>query len=143
MKSPDSAPREKLSSAKSILVLDEEVQTTSDLKAVLEALGHRVDVRARVTEALLAKLDLGKFDLVICDSDHDAGLWKRVLNRIRSHRLDTQLVLTSRQSAEVEWLEALQLGVFDLLPKPYSTSETLRVTTNALAFNYNHKFKTA
>jgi len=62
------------------------------------------------------------------------------LDRIRSQKLRTQLVLTSRKAAESEWLEALQVGVFDLLPKPLSKSEVQRVAANALSMNYNGNF---
>jgi len=67
-------------------------------------------------------------------------VWKHLLDRIRAQRLDTQLILTSRTAAEREWLEALQVGAFDLLAKPYLKSEVLRVTSNALAMNYNRRF---
>ena len=141
--SPNSNSNGTIPGSKSILVLDEEEQSSRHLKESLESLGHQVDLRQSINDLQIAELDLTKSDLVICDSDAALGVWKFLLNRIRSLRLDTQLVLTSRQAGESDWLEALQLGVFDLLVKPYSKSEVLRVTLNALTMNYNQRFMTA
>ena len=132
-----------LPGSKLILVLDEEEESSQQLKQSLEDLGHRIDVHPSMSDFQIAELDLAKFDLVICDLDNGPGLWRFLLERIRELRLDTQLVLTSQKAAETEWLEALQLGVFDFLVKPYSKSEILRVTANALTMNYNRMFKTA
>jgi DNA-binding NtrC family response regulator len=129
--------------SKSLLVLDEDESSSQDLKQRLEDVGHRIELRPSIGDFPMAKLDLAKFDMVICDSDNGQGVWKFLLARIRVQRLNTQLVLTSQKAAETEWLEALQLGVFDLLVKPYSKSEVLRITANALTTKYSHNFKTA
>ncbi len=128
---------------KSILVLDGDQDSSWELKLSLEGSGYRVDWCNWPGNSQIAASNLADFDLVICDLDNGLGVWKLLLDWIRAQRLDTQLVLTSRQAAEREWLEALQLGVFDLLIKPYSRSEILRVTGNALTMNYNSRFKTA
>ena len=136
----NSDPHETVPGSRSILVVDEEEQTSQHLSESLASLGHQVDFLQSVVDFQLADLDLTKFDLVICDSETALGVWRLLLARIRSQRLRTQLVLTSRKAEESEWLEALQLGVFDLLPKPLSKSEVQRVAVNALAMNYNSNF---
>ena len=129
--------------AKSILILDEEYQGSLYLRQSLESSGYRIVLHHPVGDFQIAELNLAEFDLIICDSDNGLGVWRFLLDRIRSRKLVTQLVLTSRKAGESEWYEALQLGVFDFLVKPYSMSEVLRITSNALSMNYSHKFRTA
>jgi DNA-binding NtrC family response regulator len=125
---------------KSIMVLDEDEESRTTLEQSLDELGHRTTLFLSLSDLQIPEFDFAGFDLVICDLDKTPGVWKHLLNRIRAQRLGTQLILTSRTAAEREWLEALQVGAFDLLAKPYLKSEVLRVTSNALAMNYNRRF---
>jgi len=125
------------------MVLDEDEESRLALQQSLDELGHRTEQFSSLSDRQIPEFDLAKFDLVICDLDNGSGVWKHLLDRIRMQRLDTQLVLASQKAAEREWLEALQLGAFDLLVRPYSKSEVRRVITNALAMNYNRQFTTA
>ncbi len=128
---------------KLILILDEEYQSSLDLRQTLESSGYRTTLHHSLSDFQIAELDLTEFHLIICDSDNGLGVWRFLLDRIRSKGLVTQLVLTSRKKGESEWYEALQLGVFDFLVKPYSMSEVLRIASNALSINYSQKFQTA
>lgn len=129
--------------SKSILILVEEGQATRTLKQRLEGLGHRIDFRHSISDFQIAELDLTGFDLVICDSENGLGVWKFLLDRIHSQKLLAQLVVISKKARDSEWYEALQLGVFDVLIKPYSTHEVLRIVSSALLVNYSRKFQTA
>src|SRR5262249_54596766 len=119
------------------MVLDGDEDSRMALEESLDELGHRTQLFPCLRALEIPEFDFAEFDLVICDLDEVPDLWKCLLDRIRTHRLDTQLVLTSRKAAEREWLEALQVGAFDVLAKPYLKSEVLRVTSNALSMNYN------
>ena len=122
------------------MVLDGDEDSRVALEESLDELGHRTQLFPFPKALQVPEFDFAGFDLVICDLDEVPELWKRLLDRIRAQGLNTQLVLTSRKAAEREWLEALQLGAFDLLAKPYSKSEVLRVALNALSMNYNQRF---
>ena len=125
---------------KSIMVLDGDQDSRTALQESLDELGHRTHLFSCPRALEIPEFDFAGVDLVICDLDELPQLWKCLLDQIRAQGLDTQLVLSSRKAAEQEWLEALQLGAFDLLAKPYSKSEVLRVTSNALSMNYNQRF---
>jgi DNA-binding NtrC family response regulator len=129
--------------SKSILILNEEGHATQTLKQCLEGSGYQIDLRHSISDFRIAELDLAGFDLVICDSDNGLGVWKFLLDRIHSQKLLTQLVVISKKARESEWYEAIQLGVFDFLIKPYSTHEVLRIVSSALLMNYSRKFQTA
>src|SRR5262245_21454203 len=112
-----SSPRSKF-----IMVLDEDEKSRRVLEESLEGSGHHTESFRCLSDLQITEFNFARFDLVICDLDSGLAVWKNLLDRIRRQRLDTQLVLTSRKAAEQEWLEALQLGAFDLLLKPYSKS---------------------
>ncbi len=129
--------------SKSILILDEEGQASQNLKQSLEKSGYRTELHHSIGDFRIAELDLAGFDLVICDFDNGLGVWKFLLDRIHTQKLLTQLVVISKKARESEWYEALQLGVFDFLIKPYSTPEVLSIVSSALLMNYSRKFQTA
>jgi len=140
--SPATHTMESSPGSKFIMVLDQDEKSRQALEESLEGSGHHTESFHCLSDVQITEFNFAKFDLVICDLDNGLEIWKNLLARIRMQCLDTQLVLSSGKAAEREWLEALQLGVFDLLVKPYSKSEVLRVTGNALAMNYNHRFRT-
>ena len=64
--------------------------------------------------------------IVFCDCDLAPGTWREMLDRI-SHLSDPPLlVVTSRVADTRLWAEALSLGAYDVLTKPYDTTEVIR-----------------
>ena len=129
--------------SKSILILDEDGQNSRNLKQSLKSSGYRIELRHSVSDFRIAQLDLAGFDLVVCDIDNGLGVWKFLLDRIHSRKLFTQLILISRKSRQSEWYEALQLGVFDFVIKPYSAVEVSRIVSSAFLINYSERFQIA
>lgn len=77
--------------------------------------------------AALAALRKRQFEVVVCERDLQPGSWKDVLEQTVIQPDPPPLIVTSRLSDERLWAEALNLGAFDVLAKPFDRMETMRV----------------
>lgn len=69
--------------------------------------------------------------VVITEADLPLGTWRDVLN-VMSVLLDPPLVIvTSIHADDYLWVEALNLGAYDVLAKPFDKAEVIRVVTAA------------
>jgi len=82
--------------------------------------------------ATLTALPTHPFELVVCESDLIPGSWKDVLEETVILPDPPPLIVTSRLADERLWAEALNLGAFDVLAKPFERTETTRVLEAAL-----------
>ena len=62
--------------------------------------------------------------IVLCDAESG---WRETLDEFRTLPDPPFLVVTSRLADDRLWSEALNLGAYDVLAKPYDTDEVLRV----------------
>ena len=69
--------------------------------------------------------------VVISDSKLSDGSWKDVLNDLRSVLNPPNLIVTSDLRDERLWAEVLNYGAYDVLAKPFHTSEILRIISLA------------
>jgi DNA-binding NtrC family response regulator len=75
----------------------------------------------------LAALRQGQFELVVCERDLPPGSWKDVLDQVTILPDPPSLIVTSRLADARLWAEALNLGAFDVLAKPFDSTEAIRV----------------
>jgi len=69
--------------------------------------------------------------IVIYDCDVSLGSWSDMLEEI-SHLADPPLfIVTSRLADERLWAEALNLGAWDVLAKPFEADEAIRIMSIA------------
>ena len=85
----------------------------------------------RDLEAALPDLRKGVVPVVLCDSDTQPLAWRDLLDQV--HRLPDPpyVIVTSRLADDRFWSEALNLGAYDVLAKPFEESEVSRVVTIA------------
>jgi DNA-binding NtrC family response regulator len=82
-----------------------------------------------------------RFHLVISETDLPAGTWKDVLAEIQRLSKPPFLIVTSRFADERLWAEALNLGAYDVLSKPFVNAEVARTLKMAwLHWKYQHEF---
>jgi DNA-binding response OmpR family regulator len=81
---------------------------------------------ATLTAALLA-LQKHQFAIVVCERDLPPGSWKDVLEQVAILPDPPSLIVTSRLADERLWAEALNLGAYDVLAKPFDNTEVMRV----------------
>ena len=71
--------------------------------------------------------------MVVCDSDSTPQAWKQLL-RVYAHSAAAPLVIVaSRLADERLWAEALNLGAYDVLAKPFDKVELTRAVCLACA----------
>jgi DNA-binding response OmpR family regulator len=69
--------------------------------------------------------------VVLCDTDLQCGSWQDMLEYFSRVRHPPLLIVTSRLADERLWAEALNLGAYDVLAKPFAPSEVIRSVTSA------------
>jgi DNA-binding response OmpR family regulator len=79
----------------------------------------------------LKTLRKAKVPVVVCESDLQPGTWKEVLEELRTLPDPPYLIVTSRVADERLWAEALNLGAYDVLAKPFDGMEVTRIVNMA------------
>jgi DNA-binding response OmpR family regulator len=69
--------------------------------------------------------------IILCERESLSGTWKDVLERVRTFAVPPLLIVASRTADEYLWAEALNLGAYDVLSKPYRPTEVVRVLSMA------------
>ena len=65
--------------------------------------------------------------LILCESDLLPGSWKDILDSVARMSDPPLLIVTSRLADERLWAEALNLGAYDVLAKPFEATEVRRI----------------
>ena len=69
--------------------------------------------------------------LVICEHDLLPGKWTELLDVIRLLLIPPFLIVTSRVADDYLWAEALNMGAYDVLAKPFDLTEVTRILSSA------------
>ena len=69
--------------------------------------------------------------IVLCESDLMPGTWREMLEQISLLPDPPLLIVASRVADERLWAEALNLGAYDVLAKPYDSAEVIRIVSLA------------
>ena len=90
----------------------------------------RVDSCATLASGLTA-LRKRQFEVVVCERDLPPGSWKDMLEQVTILPDPPSFIVTSRLADERLWAEALNLGAYDVLAKPFDRTEAMRVVSAA------------
>lgn len=99
-----------------------------DHRSLQTIIGHS-DWEMQQADCVPAALSfLGRADtsVLICESDVLAGNWSDVLDQIHSVPHPPAVIVTSKFADDRLWAEALNLGAWDVLAKPFDRNEVLR-----------------
>jgi len=88
--------------------------------------GWTVIASATVASAL-AVLRETPIPIVICDCDVSSGTWGEMLDHLSLLPDPPLLIVASRLADERLWAEALNLGAWDVLAKPFDANEAMRI----------------
>ena len=77
-------------------------------------------------DSTVAALRNVQIPVVLCDRDRMPEAWKELLARFAALPEPPLLIVTSRLADDVLWAEALNLGAYDVLSRPFETSEVVR-----------------
>jgi len=78
-----------------------------------------------------AALSQDRVPIVICERDLDGNSWIDLLAEATALPEPPYVIVTSRLADEHLWAEALNLGAYDVLAKPFDPEEVIRVVSLA------------
>jgi DNA-binding NtrC family response regulator len=81
--------------------------------------------------AALARLEDSDIPIVICEQYLGDESWRDVLDGIARLRRPPFLVVTSHLADNHLWAEALNLGAYDVLTRPFYSEEVIRTLGSA------------
>jgi DNA-binding NtrC family response regulator len=88
-------------------------------------------------QSVLEAIDRAPIAIVICDRDWVEDDWKSLLDQFAGLDRPPMLIVTSRLADDRLWAEALNLGAYDVIAKPFDASEVVRIAGLACA-HWNH-----
>ena len=74
----------------------------------------------------MAVVRTSEIAVVICERDLSPGTWIDMLEELMALRDAPPLIVTSRLADDRLWAEALNLGAYDVLAKPFERTELVR-----------------
>ncbi len=116
---------------KRILVVDDEESVRWALRKAMEHAGYRVDLAANGPTGLAAASDPG-VELVLLDVRLPGQDGLVLLREIRKRRPDLPVIMMTAYGTLQVAVEAMKLGAYDYIGKPFDTDEVLLVVQKAL-----------
>ncbi|MEP6741433.1 MAG: sigma-54 dependent transcriptional regulator [bacterium] len=105
-----------------ILIAEDEANLRLVLQKELERLGYRVQVAAD-GEAALRKLEESNVDVLLCDINMPRIDGMEVLRRVHERPNPPEVIMLTGQATVETAVEAMKLGAYDYLTKPYHITE--------------------
>ena len=105
-----------------ILIAEDEVNLRLVLQKELERLGYRVQA-APDGEAALRKLEESNVDVLLCDINMPRIDGMEVLRRLYERPNPPEVIMLTGQATVETAVEAMKLGAYDYLTKPYRINE--------------------
>jgi DNA-binding NtrC family response regulator len=105
-----------------ILIAEDETNLRLVLQKELERLGYRVQV-APDGEAALRKLEESNVDVLLCDINMPRIDGMEVLRRVHERPNPPEVIMLTGQATVETAVEAMKLGAYDYLTKPYRIIE--------------------
>ncbi|HEX7077404.1 MAG TPA: sigma-54 dependent transcriptional regulator [Candidatus Eisenbacteria bacterium] len=113
----------------SLLLVDDEANIRSSLKAALEREGYQVDAASSVAEG--RRMLRESYDFALLDVRFPDGSGLDLLGAIREAAPETAVVMMSGHATIDVAVQATRLGAFDFLEKPISLERLLVLLRNA------------
>ncbi len=114
-----------------ILVVDDEENVCQSVKKILSRKGYSVDNAASVEDAV-KKINETSFDLVITDLMMPNTNGMELLQIIRDHYPELEVVMITGYASIESAVKATKLGAAAYLPKPFTPTELTELTEKTL-----------
>jgi DNA-binding NtrC family response regulator len=114
-----------------ILIVDDEEIVVRSCRRILEGPGFLLDSTDNGHEAL-RKVDEAPFDIVILDIMMPKMDGMEVLQQIKERHPEVDVIMVTGLSQIQTAVQAMKLGAFDYLPKPFDPDELRHVVERAL-----------
>ena len=116
-----------------ILVVDDEVSIVEVLKGIFRRQGYRVKTALSGQEAL-ELLATEPFDLMVSDIRMGAMNGLELLDRAKEHQEHLAVIMMTAYAAVETAVEAMRMGAFDYVCKPFKVDELLVTVERALSY---------
>jgi DNA-binding response OmpR family regulator len=114
-----------------ILVVDDEKTVCDSIKKILSRKGYSVDNTLNADEAV-DKIKNNSYDLVITDLMMPKISGMELLQIVKEHYPELEVVVVTGYASIDTAVEATKLGAADYLPKPFTPAELTEITRKAL-----------
>lgn len=114
-----------------ILIVDDELVVIKSAERVLRSEGYSLEGALGGREAIM-KLEQGTFDLVFTDLKMPEVDGITLIRWIKKNRPSVGIVIITGYPSQETIKEALELGIIDYVPKPFTPSVLLDVTARAV-----------
>jgi len=114
-----------------ILVVDDEISMREFLGILMEREGYRVDL-ADSAEVAVSLLQSKNYDLVISDVKMPGMDGLALLAQVKTIAPDTAVIMVTAFSTAEHAVEAMKLGAYDYIAKPFNVEEIRIIVKNAL-----------
>jgi DNA-binding NtrC family response regulator len=115
----------------SILIVDDEKNIRETLAMCIHSLGHTVETAADA-ETALGDIERQDFDLVMSDVRMEGLGGFGLLRQLRERQRDTPVVLMTAHATAAQIAEAMSLGAYKYLTKPFSPDDVRLVINHVL-----------
>ena len=114
-----------------ILVIDDETIVHESCSRILTDEGYIIESAFTGQEGL-KKIEEGSYDLVITDLKMPGISGMEALKKIKEDNPDIGIIMVTGYSTAETAVEAMKLGAFDYLPKPFTPDELISVVSKAI-----------
>jgi two-component system response regulator PilR (NtrC family) len=118
-------------SAPRLLVVDDEPSMRVFLEVLLTKAGYQLEVAADLTAAQRAWSG-GDFDLVITDLRLGKKSGLDLLKKVKAERPETEVIVMTAFASDEGDLQAMRMGAYDYVAKPFKNDELLLLVGKAL-----------
>ncbi len=114
-----------------ILVVDDEESIRTSLATVLKSRGHSVGSFGDGASALAAAID-GDYDLLVVDLSLPQTSGLEILREVKAKKPDIPVIVITGFASPQSAVEAMKLGAYDYLTKPFDLDEVEMIVERAL-----------
>jgi two-component system response regulator PilR (NtrC family) len=114
-----------------ILIVDDELSMRDFISILLEREGYLTD-QAESAEAALKMLDSAGYDLIVSDVNMPGLDGLALLKIVKKISPETAILLVTAFSTSEQAVEAMKLGAYDYIAKPFKVEEIKVLVRNAL-----------
>ena len=116
---------------RSILFISSSSDDADTMSQMLDGIANSCEHVSTLNRAR-QKLEAETFGVVLTDARLPDGSWADVVRLAGQARRGPAVVVTEELADTQFWLDALELGAYDVLPKPFCREEVQRILANAL-----------